>query len=290
MRELIEEVELADELGLDVFGVGEHHRPDFARLRRRRSCSPPPPSAPSASGCRARSPSSAPTTRSASSSSSPTVDLLSGGRAEIMAGRGSFTESFPLFGHDLDDYDDLFAEKLDLLLTIRDDHEHVTWSGRHRAAARGRRRLPAAGPGPAAGLGRRRRLAAVGRPRRRARPAADDRDHRRRSPSASCRSSSSTARRASARGPRPGGAEGRDQHARVRRRDVRRRGRRVRAALPGDDEPHRPRARLAAVGQARSTRRCARRAARSPSARPSRSPRRSCSSTSCSATSATWRR
>ncbi len=62
------------------------------------------------------------------------LDLISGGRAEIMAGRGSFIESFPLFGYDLDDYDELFAEKLDLLLAIREDHGHVTWSGRLRPA------------------------------------------------------------------------------------------------------------------------------------------------------------
>ncbi len=66
-----------------------------------------------------------------------TVDLLSGGRAEIMAGRGSFIESFPLFGYDLDDYDELFAEKLELLLTLRTG-EHITWSGRHRAPIDGR--------------------------------------------------------------------------------------------------------------------------------------------------------
>ena len=93
------------------------------------------------------------------------LDLLSGGRAEIMAGRGSFIESFPLFGYDLDDYDELFAEKLELLLAIR-DVDRVTWSGRHRAPLERRGRLAAAGAGPAAGVGRRRRHAAVGRARR----------------------------------------------------------------------------------------------------------------------------
>ena len=107
-----------------------------------------------------------------------TLDLLSGGRAEIMAGRGSFIESFPLFGYDLDDYDELFAEKLELLLELR-EAEHVTWSGRHRAAARRPRRVPAPGAGPAAGVGRGRRHAAVGRARGRARPADGARDHRR---------------------------------------------------------------------------------------------------------------
>ena len=89
------------------------------------------------------------------------VDLLSGGRAEIMAGRGSFIESFPLFGYDLDDYDELFAEKLDLLLEIREQRaRHLV--GPPSRAARRRRRLAAPLQEPAAGLGRRRRLAAVG--------------------------------------------------------------------------------------------------------------------------------
>jgi probable LLM family oxidoreductase len=132
MRELIEEIELADQLGLDVFGVGEHHRADFL------VSSPATVLAAAAVRTERIRLSSAVTVLS---SDDPVrvfqqfahVDLLSGGRAEIMAGRGSFTESFPLFGYDLDDYDDLFAEKLDLLLKIRDS-EHVTWSGRHRAA------------------------------------------------------------------------------------------------------------------------------------------------------------
>src|SRR5205807_4413670 len=130
MHELLEEAELAEQLGLDVFALGEHHRPDFlvsspavvlgaiaARTQRIRL-------------------SSAVTVLS---SDDPVrvfqdfahVDLLSGGRAEIMAGRGSFIESFPLFGYDLDDYDDLFAEKLELLLALR-EQERVTWSGRLR--------------------------------------------------------------------------------------------------------------------------------------------------------------
>ena len=95
-----------------------------------------------------------------------TLDLLSGGRAEIMAGRGSFTESFPLFGQDLEDYDELFAEKLELLLAVR-EYERVTWSGRHRAARSRRGRVPAAGAGAAAGVDRGGRHAAVGRARRR---------------------------------------------------------------------------------------------------------------------------
>src|ERR1700732_952655 len=132
MRDLIEEAELADQLGLDVFAVGEHHRSDFlvsspavvlgaiaARTERIRL-------------------SSAVTVLSSDDpvrvfEAFAEVDLLSGGRAEIMAGRGSFIESFPLFGYDLEDYDELFAEKLELLLALR-EQAHVTWSGRHRPA------------------------------------------------------------------------------------------------------------------------------------------------------------
>src|SRR5689334_3933573 len=131
MRELLEEAELADQLGLDVFAVGEHHRPDFA------VSSPAVALAAIAARTEQIRLSSAVTVLS---SDDPVrvfqqfaeLDLISGGRAEIMAGRGSFIESFPLFGYDLDDYDELFAEKLELLLKIRDD-VHVTWSGRHRA-------------------------------------------------------------------------------------------------------------------------------------------------------------
>jgi len=133
MRELIEEVELADQLGLDVFAIGEHHRPDFL------VSSPATVLAAAAMRTERIRLSSAVTVLS---SDDPVrvfqqfahVDLLSDGRAEIMAGRGSFIESFPLFGYDLDDYDELYAEKLDLLLTIIRDSEHVTWSGRHRPA------------------------------------------------------------------------------------------------------------------------------------------------------------
>jgi probable LLM family oxidoreductase len=131
MRELLEEAELADQLGLDVFAVGEHHRPDFLVSA--------PAVALGAIAARTEKIrlSSAVTVLS---SDDPVrvfqqfaeVDLISGGRAEIMAGRGSFVESFPLFGYDLDDYDELYAEKLDLLLKIRDS-ERVTWSGRLRA-------------------------------------------------------------------------------------------------------------------------------------------------------------
>src|SRR4051812_15792911 len=135
LSDLLEEIELADQLGLDVFGVGEHHRPDFAV------------SAPAVvlAAAAARTKQIRLTSAvSVLSSDDPvrvfqafaTVDLISGGRAEIMAGRGSFVESFPLFGYDLEDYDELFSEKLDLLLKLR-GAERVTWSGRHRAPING---------------------------------------------------------------------------------------------------------------------------------------------------------
>jgi probable LLM family oxidoreductase len=134
MRDLLEEARLADELGLDVFAVGEHHRPDFA------VSAPAVALAAIAAVTKRIRLSSAVTVLS---SDDPVrvfqefaeLDLLSGGRAEVMAGRGSFIESFPLFGYDLDDYDELFAEKLELLLAIRDSNP-VTWSGRHRAPLR----------------------------------------------------------------------------------------------------------------------------------------------------------
>jgi probable LLM family oxidoreductase len=131
MQELLEEAELADQVGLDVFAVGEHHRPDFL------VSSPAVVLAAIAVRTERIRLSSAVTVLS---SDDPVrvfqdfahVDLLSHGRAEIMAGRGSFIESFPLFGYDLEDYDELYAEKLELLLALRDS-THVSWSGRHRA-------------------------------------------------------------------------------------------------------------------------------------------------------------
>ena len=131
MRNLIEEVELADQLGLDVFGIGEHHRPDLI-------VSAPAVVLASAAARTERVRLTSAVT--VLSSDDPvrvfqdfaTLDLLSGGRAEIMAGRGSFTESFPLFGFDLEDYDDLFEEKLKMLIALREG-ERVQWSGKHRA-------------------------------------------------------------------------------------------------------------------------------------------------------------
>jgi probable LLM family oxidoreductase len=131
MRNLLEEVKLADELGLDVFAIGEHHRPDFV------ISSPAVALGAAAAITDTIRLSSAVTVLS---SEDPVrvfqqfaeIDLISGGRAEIMAGRGSFIESFPLFGKSLDDYDDLYLENLELLLKLREG-THVTWSGKHRA-------------------------------------------------------------------------------------------------------------------------------------------------------------
>jgi len=134
LRNAIEEMVLADEVGLDVYGVGEHHRPDYA-------CSAP--AIVLAAGASRTKRIRLTSAVSILSSDDPvrvfqdfaTLDGLSDGRAEIMAGRGSFIESFPLFGYSLQDYDELFEEKLDLLLKIR-EAEHVTWSGKHRPAIR----------------------------------------------------------------------------------------------------------------------------------------------------------
>ena len=132
MRDLMEEVELMDQVGLDVFAVGEHHRPDFV------ASSPAVILAAAAVKTKNIKLSSAVTVLSSDDpvrvfQDFATVDLLSDGRAEIMAGRGSFIESFPLFGYDLDDYDDLFAEKLDLLIKLNKS-EKITWKGKHRPA------------------------------------------------------------------------------------------------------------------------------------------------------------
>ena len=131
LRQVVAEAELAESVGLDVYGVGEHHRPDFA-------VSAPAIVLATIAG-RTNTIRLSPAVTVLSSDDPvrvfqqfATLDLLSSGRAELMVGRGSFIESFPLFGYDLADYDDLFAEKLDLLLAIR-DNDPVTWSGRFRA-------------------------------------------------------------------------------------------------------------------------------------------------------------
>jgi probable LLM family oxidoreductase len=130
LRDLVEEIALADEVGLDVFGVGEHHRADFA------VSAPAVVLAAAAARTRRIRLASAVTVLSSDDpvrvfQAFATLDGISGGRAEVMAGRGSFVESFPLFGHDLGDYDALFAEKLELLLALRAG-ERVRWRGRFR--------------------------------------------------------------------------------------------------------------------------------------------------------------
>lgn len=132
IREVVEEIVLADQVGLDIFGVGEHHRVDYA------ASAPAVILAAAAARTERIRLTSAVTVLSSADpvrvfQDFSTVDAISNGRAEIMAGRGSFIESFPLFGYDLNDYDELFDEKLELLLKIRDD-EKVTWKGGHRPA------------------------------------------------------------------------------------------------------------------------------------------------------------
>jgi probable LLM family oxidoreductase len=131
LANLLEEIELADQLGLDVFGIGEHHREEYV------ASSPPVLLAAAAARTKNIRLSSAVTVLSSDDpvrvyQQFATVDQLSGGRAEIMVGRGSFIESYPLFGYDLNDYDKLFAEKLDLLLTLRKGNP-VHWKGTTRA-------------------------------------------------------------------------------------------------------------------------------------------------------------
>ncbi len=135
LRHLVEQIEHADQVGLDVFGVGEHHRREYL------DSAPALILAAAAARTRRIRLTSAVTVLSSADpvrvfQNFATLDLLSRGRAEMVVGRGSFIESFPLFGLRLEDYDSLFAEKLDLLLQIR-ENEHVYWSGKHRAALTG---------------------------------------------------------------------------------------------------------------------------------------------------------
>lgn len=132
---LLEEMELADKVGLDVFGIGEHHRPEYL------DSAPPMLLAAAAARTKQIRLTSAVTVLSAADpvrvfQEFATLDLISRGRAEIVAGRGSFVEAYPLFGLALEDYDSLFVEKLELLLRIR-EKTHVTWSGKHRAPLTG---------------------------------------------------------------------------------------------------------------------------------------------------------
>ena len=142
LQELIEEIKLMDEVGLDFFGIGEHHRPDYAVST---------PEIILAAASTVTQNIKLGSAVSVLSSSDPvrlyqnfaTVDLLSNGRAELMVGRGSFIESFPLFGYDLADYDALFEEKLELLLQIN-QQPHVTWKGKFRAPLANQQVLPRA--------------------------------------------------------------------------------------------------------------------------------------------------
>lgn len=135
LRDLLETIALAEQVGLDVFAIGEHHRPEYL------SSAPAVILAAAAARTEAIRLSSAVTVLSSEDpvrvfQDFATLDLLSNGRAEIMAGRGSFIESFPLFGYDLQDYNELFAEKLELLLALR-EVEEVHWSGKHRPSLTG---------------------------------------------------------------------------------------------------------------------------------------------------------
>lgn len=136
IKDLMEEIELADQLGLDVFGVGEHHRPDYA------VSSPAVILAAAAVRTKTIKLTSAVTVLSSDDpvrvfQDFATIDQLSSGRAEIMVGRGSFIESYPLFGYDLQDYDELFSEKLDLLLKVN-QAEKITWNGKLRPSFKDR--------------------------------------------------------------------------------------------------------------------------------------------------------
>src|SRR6186997_572832 len=135
LRRLVEQIEYANKIGLDVFGIGEHHRREFL------DSAPTVILAATAARTRRIRLTSAVTVLSAADpvrvfQEFATLDLLSKGRAEMVVGRGSFIEAFPLFGLDLKDYDSLFAEKLDLLLQIR-KHTHIHWSGKHRPSLNG---------------------------------------------------------------------------------------------------------------------------------------------------------
>src|SRR3982074_2463131 len=138
--QLLQEMELADQVGLDPFGLGEHHRVEYL------DSAPTIILAAAAARTKNIRLTSAVTVPSAADpvrvfQNFATLDLISNGRAEIVAGRGSFIESFPLFGFELEDYDSLFAEKLELLLKIR-ENTHVHWSGKHRPALTGQAIYP----------------------------------------------------------------------------------------------------------------------------------------------------
>ena len=142
LQEIIEEVKLMDQLGLDFFGIGEHHRPDYA------VSVPEIILAATATVTKRIKLGSAVSVLSSSDpvklyQSFATIDLISNGRAELTAGRGSFIESFPLYGQSLDDYNELFVEKLNLLLKINNENP-ITWSGKFRTTLNRQNILPRA--------------------------------------------------------------------------------------------------------------------------------------------------
>lgn len=142
LQELIEEIKLMDEVGIDFYGIGEHHRPDYAVSV---------PEIILAAAATVTKNIKLGSAVSVLSSADPvklyqsfaTIDLISNGRAELMAGRGSFIESYPLYGYNLQDYDDLFEEKLDLLLQINNNNP-INWKGKFRAALKNQQILPRA--------------------------------------------------------------------------------------------------------------------------------------------------
>ena len=215
LRQLVEQIEHADAVGLDAFGIGEHHRREFL------DSAPAVILGAAAARTQRIRLTSAVTVLSAEDpvrafQNFATLDLLSRGRAEMIVGRGSSIEAFPLFGFRLEDYDALFEEKLDLLLTIR-EHEHVHWTGKYRAPLTGQGVYPRPVQKSTADLARRRRHAEVVRPRRRARTPVDGGYHRRRAASISAADRSVSRNRPATRAFR-GATQGRRPYARLCRR------------------------------------------------------------------------
>ena len=205
MRDLLEEIELADQVGLDVFGVGEHHRPEFI------ASAPAVVLAAAAARTKRIRLTSAVTVLSSDDpvrvfEEFSTLDLISGGRAEIMAGRGSFIESFPLFGYDLADYDDALRRKA-RVVTEAARARACHWSGDAPAGDQGPRCLSAPDSRTASGVDRGGRNARVDYPRRNARPSVGAGHHRRRAGAVRA------AHRSLSRGRQAGGA--RNRRARV---------------------------------------------------------------------------
>src|ERR1700730_4817992 len=241
IREVIEQAVLADQVGIDAFGVGEHHRPDFA-------ISAPEVVLAAIAGRTKRILLGSAVT--VLSSDDPirvferfaTVDAASNGRAEVTLGRGSFTESFPLFGFDLAQYEALFEEKLDLFAALL-KQEPGTWQGNLRAPPRQQAGFPAIGKATAQNLDRGRRQPGIRSPRRALRPAVNAGYHRRRPAAVHAFHRSLQARLCAAR---PPDKTHRPAFARLCRRHRRASPRRALAAPQGHARQDRRRARLAA--------------------------------------------